>query len=294
MRGDIYIDERERRKRRRFLKFKIYAVVFLFSILLVGVAYVIIYSQLFQIKNIIQVNGDLTPADADQLIGNLKNFFVSQSKIAGFLGSDNILIWNKEILAKFPKAPEIAELTIEKDYFKREIKINVKKREKFGVWCVTAQKYAEFTQNNAEVPRDSESSQRESAEQCSWFDKKGVIFAETPQLEGQLINRVEDFSSRTLELGDLVLEEKFLPNLIKIFDVLDKSGLKIKSLRLEDLQFQEIIADSLSDSLPKIYFSLRFDPTSNLVAVESLKSFGLEKIEYVDLRVENRAYYKIK
>jgi len=57
---------------------------------------------------------------------------------------------------------------------------------------------------------------------------------------------------------------------------------------------QEITTDPSVKFLPKIYFSLRFDPGFGLSAIESLKSTGLDKIDYIDLRVENRAYYKAK
>ncbi len=279
MHGQIYLDERQRKKRRRFLKLKIYGGIAIIFVLMAATVYVIAYSPLFHIKNIIQTNADLTQINADELVGNLKNFFANQSKIAGFLGPDNILIWDKEALVKFPKAPAVAELTIEKDYFKREIKIGIEERERFGVWCPSV--------GNA-------STTTAVAGECWWFDKNGVIFAEASQLEGQLINKVDDFSGRSLEAGNLALEENFLNNLIKIFDVLDKSGLKIKSLRLENLQFQEIVADPPVTSLPKIYFSLRFDPGFGVAAIASLKNLGLEKISYIDLRVENRMYYKLK
>ena len=174
------------------------------------------------------------------------------------------MIWDNKKLAEFPKNPEIAEITIEKDYFERQIRINIKERERFGVWCETGN--------------------------CFWFDENGVIFSEAPQAEGNLINKVDDFSGRSLKIGESVLAEKFFSNLIKIFEVLEKTGLGIKSLKLEKLEFQEII----TKSSPKIYFSLRVDPGFTLTAIESMKNLGLEKIEYIDLRVENRVYYKLK
>ncbi|MEK7496099.1 MAG: hypothetical protein AAB616_01365, partial [Patescibacteria group bacterium] len=104
--------------------------------------------------------------------------------------------------------------------------------------------------------------------------------------------KVDDFSGRFLNLGEPALEEKFLSNLIKIFEILEKSGLKIKSLKLENLEFQEVVTDS--PLMPKIHFSLRINPEFALAVLESLKKIGFEKIEYIDLRVENRAYYKLK
>jgi len=270
MQGDFYLDERQRKKRRRILKLKIYGGIFLFFILVVGAAYLIVYSPLFRIKNIniMQIGIDRKQIDTDSVIQELKDFFTSQSKFTKFLGPDNILIWNNEKIGEILKNyPQITELTIEKDYLEREIKVIVKEREKLGIWCEAS---------------------------CWWFDKAGIIFEEAPSVEGNLINKVDDFSGQSLKLGEAVIKENLFSNLVKIFEVLEKSDLKIKSLKLERLELQEIIADSPGNSLPKIYFSLRIDPGFSLSALESFKNLGLEKIEYIDLRVENRAYYKIR
>ncbi len=262
--SEFYLDERQRKKQRWLLKLKIYSGLVVFLLLIIGIAYVIIYSPVFQIKNI-YISADGAQVNIDELVQKLKIFFANQSKIVSFLAADNILIWNSKNLDQFKKSPEIANLTIEKDYFSRHIKIIVSEREKFGVWC-------------------------EADNKCYWFDKNGVLFSEAPPAEGNLINKVDDYSGRPLKIGDSILEEKLLLNLIKIFDVLEKSDLGIKSLKLERLELQEIS----TESSPKIYFSLRIDPGFALSVIKSLKSGSLDKIEYIDLRVENRAYYKMK
>lgn len=266
MKGGIYFDEKLERRRKLMLKIKIYAGLAAFFVLLIGAGYLIVYSSLFRIT---RININNTQIDADKIVENLKNFFTNQSKIAKFLGPDNSLIWKSEKIGEFLKNyPQIAELKIEKDYFKREIKIGVLERERFGIWC-------QLTTNG-----------------CWWFDKNGVVFSEALRAEGQLINKVDDFSGRSLNFGEPILEEKFLSNLIKIFEILEKSDLKIKSLKLENLELQEVVSDS--PLMPKIYFSLRINPEFVVAALESIKKIGFEKIEYIDLRVENRAYYKFK
>jgi len=299
---DFYLDERQRKKRRRKLKIKIYIGLILFFVLIVGAAYLIVYSPLFKIKNIdiTQIGTDGKRIDTDSVIQELKDFFTSQSKFTKFLGPDNILIWNNEKIGEILKNyPQITELIIEKDYLEWEIKVIVKEREKFGIWCLITRINADeaadaATRINADnISENQRNNQRESAS-CWWFDKTGIIFEEAPSVEGNLINKVDDFSGRTLKLGEIVIKGNLFSNLVKIFEVLEKSDLKIKSLRLERLELQEIITDSPGNLLPKIYFSLRIDPGFSLPALESFKNLGLEKIEYIDLRVENRAYYKLK
>lgn len=246
------------------LKIKIYGGLAVFFLLIIGAGYLVVYSPLFHIT---RINADGTQINANDLIENLKEFLKSQSKIAGFLSSENILIWKQEKISEFLKNyPQIAELNIEKDYFERTIKIDIKEREKYGIWCQSA------------------------VSNCFWFDKKGIIFAEAPMVEGALINKVEDLTGRDLKIGDTIIEQRFLDNLLKIFAVLDETNLGKGFLNLENLSLQEIIFES-PDRF-KIYFSLRFDPAFSVAGIKSLRETGLEKMNYIDFRVENRVYYK--
>jgi len=301
----INFDKKHKREDKKFLKYKIIAAVAGFLILLAGVFYLLVYSPLLRIT---QINMDTNAlarqslGDGGDLINNLKSFFVNQSKLTKFLGSDNILVWNIGKLGEFEKGPEIAEISLKKDYIERTIEIDVKLRERFGVWCLQTRTNIDSTQTNADTssinkvvnsPLDSVSIPQMSAF-CYWFDKNGVLFAVAPEIEGNAINKIDDFSGRDLKLGDSILGENLTPNLIKIFNVLENSGLGIKALKLGSLVLQEIVFEQPQTSLPKIYFSLRFDPEFVSPAIENLKKTGLEKIIYVDFRVENRVYYKLK
>lgn len=264
----FYIDEKQRQKRRRNLKMKIYGGIAVFFVLLVGAIYLIAYSPLFQIERIdaAQSGSEDVPLKTEDIVQSLKDFFESKSQIASFLGTENILIW-KETGADFLlKYPQLEKIEVEKKYSKRLLKINLVKKEKKGVWCVSSG--------------------------CFWFDGKGALFAEAPMIEGGLILTINDFSGRELKIGDLVLPENFLGNFFKIIGFLEKNGLAAKNLKLNDLSFQEITAESGGG--PQIRFSLRNDPVFAESAIQSLKEIGLRNIEYIDLRVENKAYYKLK
>ncbi len=58
--------------------------------------------------------------------------------------------------------------------------------------------------------------------------------------------------------------------------------------------YEEIIAEPVAGFSPKIYFSLKADPIFGLSALTSFKNIDLAKTDYIDLRVPNRAYYKLK
>ncbi|MEK7553304.1 MAG: hypothetical protein AAB504_01300 [Patescibacteria group bacterium] len=256
---EFYVDEKQHRKRRQIFKLKIYIGLAVFLLLLVGVFYAVVYSPLFRITRI----------NADVNIEELKNFFSSRSKIAKFLGRDNILIWNNNVGDFLKQNPQIMNLSVEKNYFRREVKVDFQKRERFGIWC----------QQN---------------EICWWFDKNGVVFEHAPKTEGEMIYKVDDFSERRLIIGNKIIKEDLLANLLKIFNILEQSGLNVRTLQIKDLSLQEATVEPVNILMPKIYFSLRFDPAFAMPAIQAIKEYGLNKIEYVDFRVENRAYYKIK
>lgn len=267
----FYIDEKQRQKRRRSLKMKIYGGVAVFFVLLVGAGYLIAYSSFFQIERIdvSQEGPEDVPIKTENIVQDIKHFLKEQSKIALFLGADNILIWkeiNDDFLSKYP---QLEKIEIVKDYSSRLLKINLVKKEKMGAWC--------FPSN------------------CFWFDGKGTLFAEAPMIEGGLILTINDASERELKIGDFVLPENFLDNFFRIIGFLEKNGLAAKNLKLEDLSLQEItaISGNVAGGL-QIRFSLRNNPAFAEPAIQSLKEIELKNIEYIDLRVENKAYYKLK
>jgi len=290
-------DKKYKEKTRKALKYKIIAAVAVFLILLIGVFYAVVYSPLFKIKKISLTYDDPAKTgervDENALISNLKDFFASRSRLNKFLGSDSLLIWNGKKLDNFGENSEISGLSLKKDYTNRTVEITVKLRQKFGAWCLKAQINSDQTQINSDNIGVNQS-RNQSESKCMWFDKNGFVFAAAPALEGNLINKVDDFSGRDLNIGDSVLDANLAENLIKIFGVLERSGLKIKSLRLENLSLQEIVFDQPQSSLPKLYFSLREDPEFILAALDGLKQIGFSKIDYADFRVENKAYYKVK
>jgi hypothetical protein len=261
-----YFNDRRRGKKRFFARLKIFGVSALAVVFLFAGAYFLFCSDFLKIK---EIKSEFSGGSAiPELTEGLKKFFVSRAGFWGRLGGDSIFIWkNGELpeifLAEYPKAEKIF---ISKDYWDRAVLIEVKERERFGVWC--------------------------SRGKCFWFDKNGIAFEEAPETEGGLIRKAEDFSEKNIKEGDSVLEGGFAGNFIKIFGVLENAGISA-SLRLENKELQEIIAVPLEDGFPKIYFSLRVDPAFGLAALRQIQEQeNMANLSYIDLRVENRAYYK--
>ncbi|MBI2514984.1 hypothetical protein HYV91_02245 [Candidatus Wolfebacteria bacterium] len=272
----IYLTERQVRKRERGRKIKFYGVFGASIFLLGGLIYAVFYSPLFKVASIqivVETSDFLRGEDKlifeKQLIENFRGELSNKPLLSKFLGEDNILNWylkNSGMAESVKqKYPYLANISIQKNIFKRQIDILVSRREYFGVWCLS--------------------------EECWWFDKSGVIFAEAPRIDGELTYQVrDDTQNRALGIGSKILDDRLLPNLFKIFDVLEKSDFRWRSLKLENLDLEEITTGS--ELNPQIYFSLRNDPSSALLVLQSAKQSGLDKAQYIDLRVENRVYYK--
>ncbi len=288
-----------------FRKLALFGAFSAFLIFIAAAVYVVCYSSFFQIKKV-EVSG-FQSGSSEELVDNLKKFSASQSKIASFLGANNILIWKTDLESFSKEYPQFEILRIRKNYLSRQVNIEVKEREKFGVWCQIADNQLNSQENLDTIVKQSliaeqssttgQSLQQGTAGQatnnCFWFDKNGIVFSEAPTVEGELLNKVNEFSGRILKLGDRALPENLASNLIKIFRIIETAGLNAKTINLEDLSLEEVYVSSISD--PKIFFNLRINPEFALSAISALKNSGKwNKIIYLDFRVENRAYYKFK
>lgn len=281
----VYFQEK-RVHRPKKKKSKVFLVVLIVLIVLGGLSYLVIYSPVFKIKQI-KISG-IERFNENEIIFQVKSFVANQSGFNKFLGPDNILSWFKGVGNLNKNYPIFENFVIKKSLLNRIIEITVKERERFGAWCPSPLK------DNSSVEASTGASQFSKGGGCFWFDKNGLVFDEAPYTEGFLINKVNDYSGRTLKAGDLVLPDNFFQNFLKVYTVFDKVGLKANNLSLNNLDSQEIILEA-SDNLPKIYFSLRFDPNFSISGLNSLKQDpGLDKLSYIDLRTENRVYYKQK
>jgi len=186
--------------------------------------------------------------------------------IAGPVGG-NILFWKPPIANN--EIPQLASLAFEKDFINHEVKITVKEREKVLIWCL------------------------ESSEECYWADEDGFIFTQAPNPEGTfLISVVRDYTHRRLKVGDTVLPKDLFLHLGSILSLLKDVDVPVDVLRIDDLKFKE--ATAVTSNGPEIYFSLTFDPRFGEGVIDSLRSSPeWSAIRYIDLRVENRAYYSL-
>lgn len=270
-----YSEELHYRKKRRRFTVVASILLFLIVVLIGGGAYLFFYTDAFYFTHI-EITG---------LKSLKKEDILTKNKISFFEAVD----LNK---------PLIRTSKTKRDYISKKLTITIEEREPYAIWCRSVPQISiALTAPVAEAATSSASSTNSSAESsnlgtpssCYWFDKDGFIFAEAPETEGVLIRSIHDVSLREVHVGEYVLPDDPRAILFKIFGFVDAVDIQVGRFELESLDKQEVTA--FTEAGPVIYFSLRLDPSFAIEPVRSLKA-TLPTLKYVDLRSENKVFYK--
>ena len=206
-----------------------------------------------------------TPAFQIQII-EVNGGTPAQQEILKQKTSNNLLFWKPSISQE--EYSQIAKLEVRRNFFERKITVNLEERQKEIIWCM------------------------EKIQQCLWVDKTGFAFTPAPFTTGTLVEVkvVRDYSEREVHVGENVLDPKHFQNLEAALALLVELNLPVNELKIENIDYREAVADLSSG--PDIYFSLLFEPGFAKEVIEKLKTSGeWNSLHYVDLRVQNRAYY---
>src|SRR3989344_554387 len=231
--------------------------------------WLIFLSSFFKIQNI---------NFSDNTVLNHDNMLSIISNIAPFGLGENLLVLSKsrlksELAAAFPSITDIA---IEKKLF-HTLTINFDKRIQIGIWCQPAVDHLQ-------------------GDNCYYFDKNGIAFAKTPETEGSLILTIKDLSKNNIVLGDKVLDNIKI-NFIIAFNNKISENNKFKILEFKIKPSFSVDLEAITDKNWSIYIDEKQDPVmavNNLLSIleEAVKNTG--NLEYVDLRIPSRIFYKMK
>jgi hypothetical protein len=260
----VYLHEhgKEKRKRRilRNAIFVFLSVLFIFD----GVGYLVLRTRFFRTSNI-EVVGNKEISSEDIMTAVRAQIFEG-SYLKYIFGFGHLMIWPERFDDINKLIPKIKTVTVNKSYIDRKIVLRVEEREGYGVWCIGKE-----------------------VEKCFSFDNEGVIFSRGMPSEGSLIHNVRDYSERDLGILLRVLPEEKFNHLKEIFEVVEQAGLNYKFFEIQDMKREEV--EVISSSGPTVYFSLRFSPVFALTALRGIGG-NVGKLQYIDFRVENKAYYK--
>ena len=130
---------------------------------------------------------------------------------------------------------------------------------------------------------------------CYYFDKNGVAYAETGSSEGFILISVKDNRERQIRLGESVAPLDWISNIDTARELLKEGGLDISGFVIPADGFDEFDAKT-SFGWP-ILFSHSTDVGKQIsvlfnVLKNKITSSQRVSLEYIDLRIQDRIYYK--
>lgn len=249
----------------RTKRVKLYTWVSGSCIILATLFYAVFYSPLFTLKEFIVESS--RPIQTEQLIETLK-LQVASTKWGGVFGPDHYLSWSNDL---HYSAPEFSDITIEKKLLSKSITIRTIARDRFVVWC------------NADVA---------ATIPCLWVDSYGIAHEPALESTGQLIFTVfEKVGGLMISPGSRVLSEESFMHAQNVLRGLSTLRVPVRYISVDRTK-DELIVETHAGA--QLQFSLRFNPEP--AALPALKKIihspGLWGLQYVNLTVENRAFYK--
>ncbi len=234
-----------------------------------GVAYLILYSELFKVADF-EIEGVRLENNKRTVMSALAMQNIHSRAVLGILGDDNTLFWalgEKDEAVNRHILPTVGKVQIDVNLLKRSVHIAIEEKQLFGVICA-------------------------SENECYGFDESGFVFARAPRVEGSLIVKIEDPNERPLVLGEMFLSRPhWLRNMFDVLNTVEESGLPLTALVLRDLQLQEWEATLPSGLV--LYFDFNNVPEDLNAVLASLgEQVNFSRLKYLDFRVPNRIYYK--
>ena len=246
------------KKKKSILKNRFFWLSSFILILISGLSYLFIFSDVFRIEEIKISNLD------DSL--KLKVEEVIKSEIGKNIFLVNLKEINKEILSQFS---EIAELNLKRK-FPRTLSIQIERREPVGVWCY------------------------QSYNKCFFINREGIIFKE---IEKELIEERVIILSLKKEEAFLLGEEILVPQILELILKIEKDLRENLKIEIEDFTIiSERRLNVMTNENWEIYFNLEKDTRLELTKLKALleKEISPEErrnLEYIDLRFE-KIFYK--
>ncbi|PJE50679.1 MAG: hypothetical protein COV29_03015 [Candidatus Yanofskybacteria bacterium CG10_big_fil_rev_8_21_14_0_10_36_16] len=257
---DDYGEKKRRRARTRALLILI-AIIFALG----GFFYFLFLSGKFEVQGVNitvpePLRGDVIKTATDEWLQDRK-FGIARKNNILFLKSDDL---SKFLAEKFPEVKEI-EINKDKNYV---LELFLTKREPEGIWC--------------------------SDPDCFYFDNEYVVYAQTVTSSGFVITVIKDYRDNDLKVGDYI-ESIWVENSLIAKKEFEEKGILIKEIQIpknSNDEFHLIAAEGFS-----IYMSLFTDIKKQVEALliawdEKITEEEKEMLEYIDLRLPDRIYYK--
>lgn len=257
-----------RKLRRKRLILKAVVFVFVFSGFFAGIV-AFFRTPYLQVEKI-EISGN-NLINGDDLIGGIK--VKLDGKYLGFFPKTNIFIIPKrKILAEIPQElKRIKNISIDKKYF-GAIAVKIEERNNSALFCQT--------------------------ENCAYADESGFVFEKAPYFSGAVFLKLIDqrMLDKTLEefIGSNLIEEREFKKILEFGGLTAKTGGGITEVVLK----QENIYEFYTKEGWKIILNDKNEPRSAYLNLTTALDANIKdkrtKLDYIDLRLGNKIYFKYK
>lgn len=242
--------------------------------------YFFIFSKFFIIEKIIIKGNNYIVSAA--ILDEFQDIFSERKTF--FLKNNNLNLFNSQnakqkIKNKFPR---IEEASIEKQW-PDKIFVNIKEKEVAEILC----KSKDISISNLSFTNFSE---------CFFIDKNGIAFDRAADTQGFLILKILDNRGVNIELDKKALNADFLNfigNLRNNFKNYFNFNIKLMILDHPAQREVSILIDNW-----RAIFDVSSNADKQLFVLKEVMEKEIkeqkDKLDYVDLRVDGRAYYKLK
>ena len=273
------------RKRRRFSIKKILKLFFILTAgagmvaMVGGVLYFLITAPKMALKT-----RDVATEDPniDYRVNAAIRDYLDKTIFTYFKKSNYFLFSEKELLASLVEiSPKIFSVEVEKK-LPNELKINISLRKKSGIWCVAEKKEKEKEKEKFEY----------ISKQCFNLDSNGFIYEEGEEIVSSLVLLVKDTVSENLKVGMEISRPEILNFIIRLREeFINRTAITIDYFLIEDPSLDDLIVATSDGYYIKVYSTV--DTKKTVLNYKNImEKLADKKIEYIDLRIPDRVYYK--
>jgi len=247
------------------------------SLSLLG-AYLLLSSK-FELKNI-NVRGVQNIKSED--VSSEINKILSQKKLK-FVSAANYFVFQTDVISSnLRKAfPRIGQVKIEK-VIPNKLVIEIKERVAAGIWC-------DGLREESGYPGIF------SVAGCFYIDNSGIIFDTAPKSTGSIVFSIIDFREVLFEIGDAPFEPDYISKFANVNKIVSQNfpfGIKEFSLS-ESGEFEILTTEGWTILLGE-KIDERYQLSNLKYILEDEIASRRKNLEYVDLRLGNKVYYKMR
>ncbi len=273
-----------------------------------GLLYFLFYHPYFKVKEI-NISG-AENISVEEIRETIRGFLEGEKYY--FLAQDNIILAparkiERGLLDKFLR---IRSVKVSKK-IPRALSVKIKERQRAGIWCKIektrteqpAEEIATSTEDNLLIATSTEEIMAEEAsfkreiKECFYLDREGTIYKSSPFVSGSWVVNIYDPSS-TAGLGEQVVASETVDFILLINEEIKKVH-TAAGQSLGKVEFEIASAEDLRAILPsgcQIYFNPSYSGQYQIRALQMILDEEVKEsypsLEYVDLRIEGRVYYK--